>query len=100
MKRKPRRPGNLIRGAGLPIVRFVPSKENPRTGFDDIGIRDRCPKKAVDRLYMQYHLIAPLQHRMLVRVAVGDQPAAPLGLGEVIGWGWFDQSIGQKPLKR
>jgi hypothetical protein len=34
MKRKPRRPGNLVRGAGLPIVRFVPSKENPRTGFE------------------------------------------------------------------
>jgi hypothetical protein len=62
MKRKPRRPGNLVRGAGLPIVRFVPGKENPRTGFDGIGIRDRCPKKAVDRLYIQHHLVAPLQH--------------------------------------
>ena len=48
MKRKPRRPGNLVRGAGLPIVRFVPSKENPRAGLDGIGIRHRCPKKAVD----------------------------------------------------
>jgi hypothetical protein len=60
MKRKPRRPGNLVRGAGLPIVRFVPSKENPRTGLDGIGIRHRCPKKAVDRLYIQHHLVAPL----------------------------------------
>ena len=59
MKRKPRRPGNLVRGAGLPIVRFVPSKENPRTGFDGIVIGDRCPEKAIDRLYIQHHLIAP-----------------------------------------
>jgi hypothetical protein len=41
-----------------------------------------------------------IARRMLVWVAVGDQSAAPLGLGEVIGWGWFDQSIGQNPLKR
>jgi hypothetical protein len=59
MKRKPRRPGDLVRDAGLPVVRFVPSKKNPRTGFDGVGIRDRRPKKAVDRLYIQHHLVAP-----------------------------------------
>jgi hypothetical protein len=52
MKRKPRRPSHLVGDAGLPVVRFVPSKENPGTGFDGIGVRDRCPKKAVDRLYV------------------------------------------------
>jgi len=36
---------------------------------------------------------------MLVGMAVRDQPAAPLGLGEVIGRSRFDESVGQNPLK-